>query len=1027
MLCDNGGQMKEFLPFRLDPINQCLWRSHMGDVAEQVELTPKTYEVLRYLVDHAGRLVSHGELLDALWPDAHVQPEVLKGKILAVRTALGDCAQSPKYVETLRGRGYRFIAEVRSECKGIPAPSLNQEQSVFVGRATQLEELDVLLNHAASGAVQIVFIAGEAGIGKTALANRFIGRCADLRGLTIASGHCVEGYGGAEPYYPVIEAVATLVKGAGEAVLTEFILRAPSWAAQMPGLRPQELRRTRRRQMAEGTNSCVLAEICDFLEATSRDHPLVLLLEDLHWADYSTVDLLSALVRRRSHSKLMVIATYRSEDARIGQHPVRKLHHDLDAQRLCGEIMLGPLAENDVAEFLSGKQRDASTRHFASVIREHTGGNPLFMKAMLDHLVERKLVDRTAGAWRWRAPLTEVELDVPRTLAQVIEIRIQHLSEANQRMLEAASVMGPTFHVVGVAEAVGVSEHLLEDSCEHLAGTESFIHRRELHVLPDNRVVRHYIFNHAMYWKVFYGRQGPMRRSRSHLSIGNTLEALFPSERRHEIASELARHFAAARQWTHALAYLRVALQTAKKRAAYRDALTIIDRASVLAEHLESDAQLATKMDLDEDRAAIYAANHDSRAQRTYEALIDAAARQGIHDIHARALLGLAYVLSWCDQKRCLEILDEALAVSEHQTDSQQRARTRFSSHVWRIWVGGWNQADMDECKALLNVLCNGSDPVTAAWGLIEYSMLCMVSAQYRQAQHTIQSSFLVLMSSEKSLPAFNVQRAVWSTRLLVPWSYLFLGEFGRALEEFDAGIATYDGNGNFYAARVLGLYRAYLLFHAMDFAVVHRVCSEMGQGLDQDVAPNDVARPTPMLPAQQRLRLLLSAVADAGLGNNDAALAQLLEVERQMDGQPVIFDWYWRLLLEWGFANLMMATSDFAKASVHAERLVTLATRTNERTWHALAWETKARVVLALADPAHAVDCIERALLATKEQPTPLADWRVYAAAEAVYGAAGNLRLGRLYAKSCTAARKRLAGSLPEGHRLRLTLEGSL
>jgi hypothetical protein len=140
-----------------------------------------------------------------------------------------------------------------------------------------------------------------------------------------------------------------------------------------------------------------------------------------------------------------------------------------------------------------------------------------------------------------------------------------------------------------------------------------------------------------------------------------------------------------------------------------------------------------------------------------------------------------------------------------------------------------------------------------------------------------------------------------------------------------------------------------------------------------------------------------------------------------------VIFDWYWRLLLEWGFANLMMATSDFAKASVHAERLVTLATRTNERTWHALAWETKARVVLALADPAHAVDCIERALLATKEQPTPLADWRVYAAAEAVYGAAGNLRLGRLYAKSCTAARKRLAGSLPEGHRLRLTLEGSL
>jgi hypothetical protein len=199
-----------------------------------------------------------------------------------------------------------------------------------------------------------------------------------------------------------------------------------------------------------------------------------------------------------------------------------------------------------------------------------------------------------------------------------------------------------------------------------------------------------------------------------------------------------------------------------------------------------------------------------------------------------------------------------------------------------------------------------------------------MVSAQYRQAQSTLRSSFLVLMSSKESLPAFNVQRAVWMARLLVPWSYLSLGEFGRSLEEFDGGMATYQRDGNFYAARVLGLYRSYLLFHAMDFAGVHCVCSELVSSLEQDVAPADVTRPTPMLPAQQRLRLLLSGVADAGLGNNDAALAQLLEVERQMDGQPVIFDWYWRLLLECGFANLMMATSDFAKASVHAERLVT-------------------------------------------------------------------------------------------------------
>src|SRR3984893_4391064 len=104
--------MKEFPPFRLDTVNQCLWRVDAGN-EERVRLTPKAFAVLRYLAEHSGRLVTQDELLNALWPDTFVQPEVLKSHILDVRGALGDSAKNPRFIETLPKRGYQFIAPVR--------------------------------------------------------------------------------------------------------------------------------------------------------------------------------------------------------------------------------------------------------------------------------------------------------------------------------------------------------------------------------------------------------------------------------------------------------------------------------------------------------------------------------------------------------------------------------------------------------------------------------------------------------------------------------------------------------------------------------------------------------------------------------------------------------------------------------------------------------------------------------------------------------------------------------------------------
>jgi DNA-binding winged helix-turn-helix (wHTH) protein len=113
--------MKEFPPFRLDPGNQCLWRRTETPEDERIRLTPKAFAVLQYLVEHAGRLVTHDELLEAVWHETYIQPEVLKNHIFDVRRALGDCAKQPRFIETRARRGYQFIAALHEGSAVDPA------------------------------------------------------------------------------------------------------------------------------------------------------------------------------------------------------------------------------------------------------------------------------------------------------------------------------------------------------------------------------------------------------------------------------------------------------------------------------------------------------------------------------------------------------------------------------------------------------------------------------------------------------------------------------------------------------------------------------------------------------------------------------------------------------------------------------------------------------------------------------------------------------------------------------------------
>ena len=508
---------KEFPPFRLDITNQCLWRRKANGDDERILLRPKSYAVLRYLVERAGRLVTEDELLEAVWPEVCVEPQAVKGSMFDVRRALGDSPKKPMFIETLPKRGYRFIAPVgdgaaQTRVSGELAPSM------LVGRQKPRSELHSYQQRALIGERQIVFVSGEAGVGKTALADEFQQQARQLPGVVIARGQCIEGYGGKEAYYPMLEALRELCHGpAAHLVVEALSVSAPTWLVQFPSLVRREQRDMLQREILGATRERMLREITEALESITAQITMLLVFEDLHWADDATVDLISTFARGRGPAKLMLLGTVRPTDNTLSQHPLTDLKRDLSLRRLCHEIELQPLSESDIGEYLTGESQGATLPPgLAELIYRHSEGNPLFMVAAIQHMTQRGLISMENRTWQLRVSVEEIDLSVPENLRQMIEAQIERLSMEEQRMLEVASVVGVTFSAAPVAAAAQMDEIDVEDICQKLSRRHLILRSAGSQAFAEGTVSPRWEFVHALYRKVLYDRLGPGRRARVH-------------------------------------------------------------------------------------------------------------------------------------------------------------------------------------------------------------------------------------------------------------------------------------------------------------------------------------------------------------------------------------------------------------------------------------------------------------------------------------------------------------------------------
>ena len=1014
--------MMEFPPFRLDTVNQCLWRHRDKGADERILLTPKAFAVLRHLVEHAGRLVTHDELLDAVWPNTHIQPQAIKKLVLDLRNSLGDRAKKPLFIETLHRRGYRFIAAVSEGTAVLPAVSAQSARGKLVGRERELSELGDCLGKALRGERQIVFITGEPGIGKTALAEVFQRQAAvEAPGLRIARGQCVEGYGGKEAYYPMLEALGQLCRGTGgDSVVQILAAQAPTWLVQFPALVKREQREMLQREILGSTRERMLREIGDALEAITSASPMLLVFEDLHWVDYSTLDLISALARRRAPAQLMLIATKRPVDMVIPEHPLKALKQDLLLHQLCREIKLESLSEAEVAEYLGAESSDDKlTEGLAKLIYHHTEGNPLFVVATLDHLTEQGLVFQERGAWKLRVPLEQVALAAPEKLRRMIEAQINNLSDEQRHALDVASVAGAAFSARVCAAAAGVDQENFEDFCEELSRRHHIVCSAGSERLPDGTVSARYEFVHSLYREVFYRRLALRRAARLHQRIGEETETLF-SNRLSEAAPQLAHHFEQASDWQRAVKYLRVAAETATRRFASREAMASLQRALELSSKLPEEKRAVSEIEILEKLGMIYSLEYDRRAIDNYEAMASRAAHLGLIDVEARALIGLAYPLMWITSDRCLKILERALLLSNSQSVQLLRASLRMNCFFYRIWAGGWNSQDAEECRIALNEIREVGDPVTFSYHLAQYSLLQWTSSEYRDAHRNLSGTVSKMLETVEE-NYLNLSLAVWVNQLFGFSSLFLLGEWGEALREFRSGIAMLDKNGEQYRACALRLYLAWAHLHAMDFEGALKIC-ESSFSHPENFVLSAESGSSSALPEDARISLIIQGSAEMGLGNYDLALEHLLTARNAMDQQMVIIDWYWRMQLQSGLTELWLAKGDLKLARIEAERFLEVTLATAERTWQALAWDANARVAMAQRDLERAHECVKNALSTMEGFEVPLAAWRVHATAAELHRGSEKSKQSEHHRELSRATILKLADTLPVEEPLRKT-----
>jgi predicted ATPase len=451
-----------------------------------------------------------------------------------------------------------------------------------VGRDAERARLHQAYARAQSGGSLIVGVSGEPGIGKTSLIEDFLQELTTGAGRpTIARGRCSESLAGAEAYLPILEVLDHLLRRTdGPSFATLIRTIAPSWYAQLATTSIEELSLggEAREPVPAASPERMKRELSALVHEVSRVRPLVLFIDDLHWADVSTVDLLNYLAARFDGMRLLVLASYRPSDMARSRHPFLGIRSDLQSRGLLEEIALPFLAAADVARYLAVQfPGHAFPPDFAEAVHAKTEGNPLFMADLVRYLRDTGGIVEDGGTWVVARGVPEVPKDLPQSVRGMIERKIEQIDEMDRRLLLAASVQGHEFDSATVADAAEMTPGEVEDRLETLERVHVLVRRGEEDELPDRTLTVRCRFVHVLYQNVLFASLQPSRRARLAGNVARAIVARHGDDSS-AIAGRLAVLYETARDFAASAKHFFTAARRAVGLFGFREALNLADR-----------------------------------------------------------------------------------------------------------------------------------------------------------------------------------------------------------------------------------------------------------------------------------------------------------------------------------------------------------------------------------------------------------------------------------------------------------------
>ncbi|HEV8247333.1 MAG TPA: AAA family ATPase, partial [Polyangiaceae bacterium] len=445
----------------------------------RIAVQPKALDLLLYLLRQRERVVTRQELMQQVWGGVKVQDNTLAQTVTALRRALDDEATS-RVVETVRTRGYRFIAELK-ELKRTPVPRTKLER--LIGREALMQALGAKLDAALEGRPTIALLAGAPGLGKTRIL-REIAPVAEARGMRVTSARCHEAEGAPELWLWL----SILRELAADAALEEEIASASA---------PEPSAEQRFR---------LFDSVTRVLKLSASEKPLLILLDDLQWADVASLLLLGFVARELGSTKILVLAAH--SDAAM-PHALARTVGALSREDPSRRLVLTPLDPREIAELAQAELGVSPSAELVERLAEKTGGNP----ALLLQLLSSPGVETAGGVMRQDTSALLSDEGV----REAIGVQLDVLSDSCQALLALAAALGTTFDAALLAR---VSDIGIESVLDTLAEATR---ARVLARVANSREFR---FLHALVRDVLYRRLPAAKRAELSVAIDEARSAM---------------------------------------------------------------------------------------------------------------------------------------------------------------------------------------------------------------------------------------------------------------------------------------------------------------------------------------------------------------------------------------------------------------------------------------------------------------------------------------------------------------------